>query len=345
VRVRNTGRFAIVFPLALLGVVSLLDAATGKHAVMLGLLVLGPLAAALVLSVTETAVVAAVAVAAAIALGPVDHIWGTADHAVRVFVLASASGIAIYTAHVRALREVALRRIAHVAEVAQEAILRPPPPTIGPVALAARYLSAAEDALIGGDLYETAYTPHGVRIIVGDVRGKGLDAVRLASVVLGCFRSVVFETERLEDVAERLHERVSAELDPEEFVTVVLVELPLTGGVRIVNCGHHPPLRVGPAESSFLVSTTVGTPLGMLDGGWSGDHFDFEAADRILLYTDGLVEARDRGGRFFTLENHVGTLRGNALEDAVEALVQELLLHVGGRLDDDLAVILAERRS
>jgi hypothetical protein len=75
-----------------------------------------------------------------------------------------------------------------VAEVAQRAILRPIPARLGAMSFATRYLSAAEEALIGGDFYDAAFTPHGLRLITGDVRGKGLPAVQLASVVLGCFR-------------------------------------------------------------------------------------------------------------------------------------------------------------
>ena len=79
-----------------------------------------------------------------------------------------------------------------VAEVVQRAILAPPPPRAGPVALSARYLSAAKEAQVGGDLYEVVRGPSSVRLLVGDVRGKGLSAVRTghrgAGGVPGCGR-------------------------------------------------------------------------------------------------------------------------------------------------------------
>ena len=76
-----------------------------------------------------------------------------------------------------------------VADAAQRAILAPPPPRLGPVHLTARYHAAAAEAKIGGDLYEVVAGPASTRLLVGDVRGKGLKAVRTATVVLGEFRA------------------------------------------------------------------------------------------------------------------------------------------------------------
>ena len=71
-------------------------------------------------------------------------------------------------------------------------LLRPVPRRAGRVALAVRYLSAAEDSVVGGDFYDVAVTPYGVRLVVGDVKGKGLEAVQLAATVLGSFRQAAF---------------------------------------------------------------------------------------------------------------------------------------------------------
>src|SRR5204863_8153370 len=127
------------------------------------------------------------------------------------------TGIAVVFTRIQNQREEALRRISHIAEVAQRAILRDPPPNIDGVAIAARYVSAAEQAVIGGDLYETAYTPFGVRVIIGDVRGKGLDAVGIAAGVLSRFRERVLQTPDLADVARAVDQYVAEAGGPEEF--------------------------------------------------------------------------------------------------------------------------------
>ena len=82
--------------------------------------------------------------------------------------------------------------LVRLATVAQEAVLAPIGPQVGQLAVAGRYVSASAAADIGGDLYEALDTPYGVRMIIGDVRGKGIDAIRLASLVLGAYRHVAF---------------------------------------------------------------------------------------------------------------------------------------------------------
>ena len=66
------------------------------------------------------------------------------------------------------------------------------------------YLAAAAEARVGGDLYEVARTPFGIRLIVGDARGKGLEAVETAADVLGVFREVAHEVYTLAEVARRI---------------------------------------------------------------------------------------------------------------------------------------------
>src|ERR1019366_10157277 len=75
---------------------------------------------------------------------------------------------------------------------------------VGPVQFAVRYISAASRARIGGDLYEVVARSAGVRLIVGDVQGKGLPAVKTAATVLGTFREVAYDAANLETIADRI---------------------------------------------------------------------------------------------------------------------------------------------
>lgn len=342
-RVRSGSDAVMAVAVVLVTVFALLDLAFHERAVLIGLLVVGPLVAATGTSARRTFAVAVYALVLAVVLGIPNDIFLTVDHVVRFSVIAVAGGLSVWAANLRTQREEAMRRVAHVAEVAQRAILRPPPPELGSIAFAARYLSASEEALIGGDLYETAYTPHGVRVIVGDVRGKGLDAVGLAAVVLGRFREVVFAAPTLADVATAIDEQIVKSGDAEEFVTAVLVEFPEDGGVRIVNCGHHPPMRIADDTVDFLVSLDKSLPLG-LGPDVCVEMYPLGQGERLLLYTDGLVEARNPSGRFFPVGDESEVLRDVNLQSAVDGLLERLVHHVGGRLNDDLAVVLAERR-
>jgi sigma-B regulation protein RsbU (phosphoserine phosphatase) len=320
--------------------VALTDALLRERLVLIGLLIAGPMLAAIRLDGPRTGLVAAYALGLAVVLGPVDHIWGTADQLVRCSVVAVGGGFATAIAFSRTGRERRLAQITQVAEVAQRAILRPIPARLGAMSFATRYLSAAEEALIGGDFYDAAFTPHGLRLIVGDVRGKGLPAVQLASVVLGCFREAAFAEADLGGLVAALDRRVSAQLGEEDFVTVVLVEFGPQGWLRLVNCGHPPPLLVQPTGRRLVEPRQPALPLG-LDPTPVVEQVRLGPEDRLLLYTDGLVEARAADGRQFELDDRVeACLTAATLGHALDGLVGLLLAHAGGRLNDDLALVL-----
>jgi serine phosphatase RsbU (regulator of sigma subunit) len=252
-----------------------------------------------------------------------------------------------------------LADVTSVAEAAQRALLRPLPRQIGPLELGVVYLAAAAEARVGGDLYEVTRTQFGIRLIVGDVRGKGLDAVEIAADVLGVFREVVHEVYTLAEVARRidasLARRPAAPL--EEFVTAVLAEIdPVAGSLTVYNCGHPPPLVLSPAPDPQDGSggnrlprvTTVDVPAPALPlrlmslGGTSGAErtVPLQPGDALLLYTDGVTEARDARREFYPLEERVAGLAGTGGGDLLDRLRDDLLRHVGAPLDDDAALLL-----
>jgi serine phosphatase RsbU (regulator of sigma subunit) len=289
--------------------------------------------------------------------------------AVLVVTVLSASGVARGGRQVQRLADVT-----SVAEAAQRALLRPLPRQVGQLELGVVYLAAAAEARVGGDLYEVTRTQFGIRLIVGDVRGKGLDAVEIAADVLGVFREVAHEVYTLAEVARRidasLARRPAAPL--EEFVTAVLAEIdPAAGTLTVYNCGHPPPLVVSPGPGNRTGSdgqtgsdglagsdrpqlpqvTTVDVPAPALPlrlmslGGTSGAErtVPLRPGDALLFYTDGVTEARDERREFYPLEERVAGLAarsGGSTEDLLERLRDDLLRHVGAPLDDDAALLL-----
>jgi sigma-B regulation protein RsbU (phosphoserine phosphatase) len=105
-------------------------------------------------------------------------------------------------------------------------------------------------------------TPHGVRLLVGDVRGKGLDAVRLAGVVLGSFRDAAQDRPDLAQVAAALDRSVTRAIGLEDFVTAVLVQVATDGSAIVVNCGHPAPLLVRAGQATELDPPEPAPPLG-----------------------------------------------------------------------------------
>ncbi|MEF2525729.1 MULTISPECIES: PP2C family protein-serine/threonine phosphatase [Streptomyces] len=148
-----------------------------------------------------------------------------------------------------------LRRSQEAAEAARRSLLRPLPPRIDGLALAGAHLSATRGAAIGGDLYGAAPTPHGVRVVIGDVRGHGLPSAAAAAVVLGAFRDAAYDEPSLAGVLRRMEralarhvrDRAAAEHTAgagaagpaaEEFVTVLLLQIAEDGTLTALNCGH-----------------------------------------------------------------------------------------------------------
>jgi|GEM_PF-883183 len=313
----------------------------------------------------RTAAVGGLALIVAVLSGIWDHRFGESQHFAAIGLVAAQSAVAVWIAVHRSRREAELRhreselrQVRAIADVAQRALLPDVPTVVEGAHLAARYLSAAEEASVGGDLYEVVATKHTVRVIIGDVRGKGLPAVRLASVVLGAFREAAGTWLEPEQVAAACAKAVNREADAEDFVTALLLDIHPDGRLSLCSAGHHPPMylprragdRTGPAggatgenAGATMQLKSPSPPLGLAErftpsaGRWS-------VGDRLLLFTDGLIEARSPSGEFFPLDDHLDVLMHGTLEEALDRLTERVTRHAGGHLRDDLAMLLIERR-
>ena len=336
---RNLG---VWLALTLIAVIVGLDLVGGGNAELLGLLVSPPILAASFVGPKRTVAVGLVALAAAVGYGRtvgVDLLAGS--QGVPVVAIGVATVLSGVVARVRVEREGRLRAVTRVAEVAQRALLGGVPPALGSLRLAVLYASASAEASIGGDFYEALETPHGIRLLVGDVRGKGLDAVRLAGVVLGSFRDAAQDHPDLAQVTAALDRSVTRAIGPEDFVTAVLVQVLDDGSAIVLNCGHPAPLLVRAGRATELDPPEPAPPLGL---GPRPEPLRLRLAlgDRILLYTDGVSEARARGA-FFPLQAAAAfALVAADLEAGLETLWAELQRHVAGQLHDDVALLLIE---
>ena len=128
----------------------------------------------------------------------------------------------------------------------------------------------------------------------------------------------------------------------EDSVTAVFAELDPAGWIELVICGHPPPLRLSTdGELVPLAPAVFAAPLGLHPDLHTAT-FSVRAGDRLLFFTDGLLEARDRRGRFFRVDQQIQALSRSDLQAAVDELLDRLRAHTRRRLDDDVAVLLAE---
>lgn len=344
-------------PGLVLVMVVVLDLATGPEPAI-GLAVMCPLLAANLVGPRETAGWALIALAAAAALGVEIDAYsadGLPSQATRLAGIGVGGALAVGVSSVRLQREARLANVLRVAGVAQRAILRPVPARIGDLLLVARYESAAADASIGGDLYAAHPTPFGVRLLVGDVRGKGLEAVRLAAVVLGAFHERAHERADLVTLAMDLDaavRRVLSESGPdapavsEDFVTAVVVQVDAAHRMTLVTLGHPPPLLLRAGSFVGVGPVSPLPPLGLASGvdDVTATPVQLRAGDRVLLHTDGLTEARRPADRaFFGLDDVVRqAMADRSLEAGVDAVLASLGRWTGGELADDVALVAVE---
>ncbi|HVV77718.1 MAG TPA: SpoIIE family protein phosphatase [Mycobacteriales bacterium] len=254
--------------------------------------------------------------------------------------VARRAALALETAETFREQSGQLADVRRVADATQRAILAPVPPRLGAVSLAGRYVSATAEALIGGDLYEVVPRPGGVRLLVGDVRGKGLAAIRIATIVLGEFRAAAADIGDLAEVARQMDRRLRPYLEDEDFATAVVADVGDDGAYSVVSCGHPAPLLVtGGAVGELSVMYSL--PLGLgadpdAASGW------LSPGDRLLLYTDGVIEARDPERRFVDLTWVVSPLAGGDLQYALDDVLERLHRFAGAQLGDDVAFVAAE---
>ncbi|MEU6863907.1 PP2C family protein-serine/threonine phosphatase [Streptomyces sp. NPDC046876] len=329
------------------------------HVIYTGpLLVATPALAAVTMGPMGTVAAALGAVGVSVTTATHNHAWGGQQVYTNFLALFLVSTASVMTSRtVRTRRQMELNQVRRIAAAAQEVLLRPVPERLGPVRAASMYLAAETGAQIGGDLYEAVETRYGVRMIVGDVRGKGLPAVRAAAVVLGAFREAVHYEDELVEVInhcaaalERDAVAASADDPPgllEGFVTALVVQVPEGPTVEVVNRGHPPPLVLRNGEVHALHPMSPQPPLGLeefIDGPpGRTDSYVFERGDRLLLHTDGVIEARDGDNAFFALPEAMAELQDCTLQEFLEGLHEGLMRHTRGRLADDVAVIVVDR--
>ncbi|MEX1657514.1 PP2C family protein-serine/threonine phosphatase [Streptomyces pseudovenezuelae] len=332
-RVRGRG-VAWLPPLLLLVAITAIDYNTAAELRMISWVVLVPGIAAATCGVAGTAVFAALALVTYVAADsswPHQYQSGLPD-----FILA------VLACAVRLRGERSMLHMRDVADTTRRTVLRPLPPVWGGLEHAEVYLAADSEARVGGDFYDIQPGPHGTRVLVGDVQGKGLGAVEETAALLGTFREAAYHEPALATVAERLEVRVRrhgghvtalGRDDGDRFATAVLLGFPEadTGVVEAMVFGHEPPLVVGPSGVRPLLAADGPPPVHRVPLG---------PGETVLLTSDGVTEARDPAGEFYALAGDPRAVEPRRLV----ALVRDGTLgHCGGHLLDDTTVFAVRR--
>ena len=227
-----------------------------------------------------------------------------------------------------------------VLEHLHEAVM-PPLPELPGTELGVRYVASDPSEPTGGDLYDCQVLPDGsVHLAVVDVLGHGVRATQHALSVAHTLRTVVLEDTPLEDVVRRADELLGRQ-DPELVATVVLGRYePATGRLRLAG-GGHPPALVVQADGQVRQVQPEGGAIGWPLAGSSGVvETTLDHGDALVLYTDGLVEARkDIVEGIDALSVLAGSLVALPAAGMAAALVDDTL-DGADRRDDTLALVV-----
>ncbi|MEV5239817.1 PP2C family protein-serine/threonine phosphatase [Streptomyces cinnamoneus] len=313
-----------------------------------------PMTAAALLSLRATVLAGLGACAADAALLTHFGFLGDSGGRSELAAVATVSALAVVVSRLMHYSDVRLQSARRIALAVQQAVLPEPPASIGSLRIAVRYQSAVQDAQIGGDLYAVQDTPYGVRCVVGDVRGKGMEAVKAVDVAVGAFREAAEQEPPLTGVAGRLDGALRREAERragieriEGFVTAVLAEIPPSGdALRLVNRGHPAPLLLHGGAVRAVEPSEPALPLALAELGADEDRADtvpFPPGTTLLLYTDGLTEARNRAGVFYDPVARLSGRDFSGPDALLDALLADVGRHTGGCITDDMALLAVTR--
>ena len=210
------------------------------------------------------------------------------------------------------------------------------------------YTRPAND--VGGDLVDFLHVDNSrLGLALGDVAGKGLPAALLMAKLQATVRALVPLADSLDVLGDEINRIFVRDGLPNRFASLFYMEVePDSNTVRLLNAGHLPPL-IGRADGVETLSR--GAPaLGLTDKSrYTEDRAELTRGDLLLLYSDGLTEARNEEGEFYgdaQLKRLIPRLRNLSASTAGARLLAEIDDFVGDAVpSDDLSIVILKRTS
>jgi serine phosphatase RsbU (regulator of sigma subunit) len=205
---------------------------------------------------------------------------------------------------------------------------------------------------VGGDIFDYALSETRAHVAIFDAMGHGLEAALLASVAVGAYRNARRELLLLPQTVSAIEEALAAQFGRGRFVTALVTELDLDSGrLRWVVAGHPPPLLLRAGRVVKELSRPPNTPLGLgLNDHLTVHEEALEPGDRLVLYSDGVVEALDVvSGERFGIDKLVDFIAraeaaGEPVPETMRRLGHAVVKHQGDELQDDATQVLLEWR-
>jgi serine phosphatase RsbU (regulator of sigma subunit) len=241
---------------------------------------------------------------------------------------------------------------AHIAGVLQHSLRPRSLPRISGFEVASRFLAAGEAYEVGGDFYDLFPTGAGTwNAVIGDVCGKGPEAAALTSLARYTIRTASSPESPPSDVLRALHDSINAERSDLRFCTAALarIQAPPNGNGKArltVALGGHPLPLILRKDGSVDRVGEPGSLLGALPSPSLADvEAELSVGDSLVLYTDGMIEPRDRTGsdRPEWLDEQLAKTFGESADEVAEDLAAAAIERQGGEPRDDIAVLVLHR--
>ena len=220
-----------------------------------------------------------------------------------------------------------------------------PLPAITGLELAALSLPAGRDELIGGDFSDVLVRPDGMVVaLIGDVTGKGIKAAGFTETVRAAVRTLALISPSPEYILGNVNRLLLHEGGYRQLVTALLVVLdPRSGRGLQASAGHPPAVKLSD-RGARLVEPAHGLPLGVLERAYESTGFALAAGEALVLYTDGVTEARRDGALFG--EKRLLEVLGGAQDREPQQVIERLqaaVIDYADELKDDLQILALRR--
>jgi phosphoserine phosphatase RsbU/P len=201
---------------------------------------------------------------------------------------------------------------------------------------------------VGGDAYDYAVDGSLAQFMVLDAMGRGMRAGLTCVVAMAAMRTTRRENKGLFAIGRAADAALDEHFADQRFVTAVLGELEMdTGRLRYINAGHPAPLLLRHGRAVRALTGGRRMPLGLDDSAIEIAEESLEPGDRLLLYTDGVTEARDNAGKLFGTDHLVDLAERSVVDElpapeTLRRLANSVMQHQGGLPTDDATIMLVE---
>ncbi len=201
---------------------------------------------------------------------------------------------------------------------------------------------------VGGDSFDYACDADRLSAGVFDAMGHGLTAARLSAFGIATYRNSRRRGDEIGAQATTLNDALRPVFDREGYMTAVMVQIDLTDPAKssILRAGHHAPILQRVGDPPRVLDVEGGLPFGMpFDETAPVGPLALQAGDRLVLFSDGVVEVRPDGGEAYGLESLVRELEGlrdSSPREATRRVTRAVLEHRSGELADDATILMID---